>query len=148
MEKQFLINNIAIKLLILFLLSILLVKIILWYLVVIPLISVLLSFVIITPVIVFLSVMYLDIVITKETISYKLFPINLNYKIIHKTTIKTISFNKLKVMQFGGFGLRSAKRGLAYIVEGENYIEIELNDNKRIYLSILNKKIYENFMNT
>ena len=73
--------------------------------------------------------------ITDDGIMCKLFPFHLSFREFKWTDIVTCHVRKYKpIMEYGGWGLKYGKSGLAYNISGNMGIQLELNDGRKILI--------------
>ncbi|MBK8855484.1 MAG: hypothetical protein IPN10_15650 [Saprospiraceae bacterium] len=84
----------------------------------------------------------LDTKFNKEGILYRFFPWHLKEKMIKWNDIESITFKNIKPFRdFGGYGIRFRYNTWAYIMKGDQAIEIKCkNQVNLILLGILNKE--------
>ncbi len=87
-----------------------------------------LPFLIISAFVLFFKSIKLQTSITDEGIYYRFFPIQRRFRVIRKTDIEKLevkSYNPLS--EYGGWGIRFGKNGMAYTVKGDKGIDISLD---------------------
>ncbi|HLX65448.1 MAG TPA: hypothetical protein VKR41_00590 [Puia sp.] len=85
-------------------------------------------FLIISVFVLFFKSIKLQTSITGEGIYYRFFPIQRRFRVIKKTDIQKLevkSYNPLR--EYGGWGIRFGKNGMAYTVKGDKGIDISLD---------------------
>ena len=79
--------------------------------------------------------MRLDTRITAEDIAYRFFPIQRRFRTIARADIRrleVITYNPIR--DYGGWGIRYGRKGLAYNVRGDKGLLIELDSGKRLLI--------------
>jgi hypothetical protein len=87
-----------------------------------------LPFLIISAFVLFFKSIKLQTSITGEGVYYRFFPIQRRFREIKKTDIQKLevkSYNPLR--EYGGWGIRFGKNGMAYTVKGDKGIDINLD---------------------
>lgn len=86
-------------------------------------------------VLVFLLLLRLDVLIDENGISYKWFPFRMKYKTIPWEKIESLQIRRFSpIAEFGGYGLRYTFKTTAYIVSGNDGIEIRIKGSKRKFV--------------
>ncbi len=86
-------------------------------------------------VLVFFLLLRLDILIDGHGISYKWFPFRMKYKTIPWESIDSLQIRRFSpIAEFGGYGLRYTFKTTAYIVSGNDGIEIRIKDRRRKFV--------------
>lgn len=86
-------------------------------------------------VLVFLLLLRLDVLIDQNGISYKWFPFRMKYKTIRWEEIESLQIRRFSpIAEFGGYGLRYTFKTTAYIVSGNDGIEIRIKGRKRKFV--------------
>jgi hypothetical protein len=91
----------------------------------------------------FLGSLFLKINIKSESIEYRMFPLQIKRRVIEKKDIKSMVCKTSGSFSYSGLGMRKIKNGWAYVLGACDFVEIVLNDNRKIVFSTLNKSGFE-----
>ena len=90
---------------------------------------------------IFFYVMKLEYRITDEKIDYKYFPFHRKWRSIDRTEVASISFVKYSALkEYGGWGIKYGRKGIAYNVSGNYGIFVELKSGKTMMLGTVKYK--------
>jgi hypothetical protein len=81
----------------------------------------------------------LEIQIDSDHIAFKLSPFHVKTRIIKHDELQSIAVRKYKpILEYGGWGLRGFGKNVAYNISGNQGIQLELKNGKRILLGTQN----------
>jgi hypothetical protein len=90
---------------------------------------------------IFFYVMKLEYKITEQNIEYKYFPFHRKWKSIDRSEVANISFVKYSALkEYGGWGIKYGRKGIAYNVSGNYGIFVELKSGKTMMLGTVKYK--------
>jgi hypothetical protein len=90
---------------------------------------------------IFFYVMKLEYKITNEKIEYRYFPFHRKWRSIDRSEVANISFVKYSALkEYGGWGIKYGRKGIAYNVSGNYGIFVELNSGKTLMLGTVKYK--------
>jgi len=90
---------------------------------------------------IFFYVMKLEYKITNEKIEYKYFPFHRKWRSIDRSDVANISFVKYSALkEYGGWGIKYGRKGIAYNVSGNYGIFVELKSGKTMMLGTVKYK--------
>jgi hypothetical protein len=85
--------------------------------------------------------MKLEYKITNEKIEYKYFPFHRKWRSVDRSEVANISFVKYSALkEYGGWGIKYGRKGIAYNVSGNYGIFVELKSGKTMMLGTVKYK--------
>ncbi|MFZ9847468.1 MAG: hypothetical protein ACO3EE_04890 [Flavobacteriales bacterium] len=90
---------------------------------------------------IFFYVMKLEYKITEQKIEYKYFPFHRKWRSIDRSEVANISFVQyIALKEYGGWGIKYGRKGIAYNVSGNYGIFVELKSGKTMMLGTVKYK--------
>jgi hypothetical protein len=89
----------------------------------------------------------LQVTLGEDAISYRFFPVQWKYRNINTSnieTMKVIDYDPLS--DYGGWGIRFGKNGMAYTVKGNHGLYIRRTDKKPLLIGTSRPKEMESFL--
>lgn len=98
---------------------------------------------------VFIMSMRLETVITKEGIRVRFYPIHIRFRRYEWTDIKKISLRQYNpLLEYGGWGIRGFGHDRALNVRGNEGIQLEFNNGKKLLIGTCKKDEAANILST
>lgn len=83
--------------------------------------------------------MALHVSIEQDCISFRFAPLQWKYKVIKKEDVRSVSLTKFRPLaDYGGWGIRVNGKSTAYIISGNDGINIELANGKHLLIGTAN----------
>ncbi|HUB60785.1 MAG TPA: hypothetical protein VL978_08785, partial [Puia sp.] len=106
-----------------------------------------LPFLFITVFLFFMRSLRLQTRITADSISYRLFPVQRRFRVIKKSEITELEVKSYEpIREYGGWGIRFGKNGMAYTARGNKGIYIGFGSRKHILIGTSRPAEVEQFL--